>query len=92
MLHEFKTGNELIRSLHEQEFRLHFHQPRHIDHGEEYIAHLLFDIGSLLHRLSEFFGLLCDLIKRIRRAGPVEADIRREGYEVVWKDWDKIFD
>ena len=22
----------------------------------------------------------------------VEADIRREGYEVVWKDWDKIFD
>ena len=21
-----------------------------------------------------------------------EADIRREGYEVVWKDWDKIFD
>ena len=27
-----------------------------------------------------------------RTPAPVEADIRREGYEVVWKDWDKIFD
>ena len=27
-----------------------------------------------------------------RTPAQVEADIRREGYEVVWKDWDKIFD
>ena len=27
-----------------------------------------------------------------RTPSQVEADIRREGYEVVWKDWDKIFD
>ena len=22
----------------------------------------------------------------------VEADIRRMGYDVVWKDWDRVFD
>ena len=27
-----------------------------------------------------------------RTPAQVEADIRRLGYEVVWKDWDKIFD
>ena len=27
-----------------------------------------------------------------RTPAEVEADIRRAGYEVVWKDWDKIFD
>ncbi len=27
-----------------------------------------------------------------RSPAQVEADIRRLGYEVVWKDWDKIFD
>ena len=27
-----------------------------------------------------------------RTPSQVEADIRREGYEVVWKDWDKVFD
>ena len=27
-----------------------------------------------------------------RTPAEVEAAIRREGYEVVWKDWDKIFD
>ena len=27
-----------------------------------------------------------------RSPAQVEADIRRQGYEVVWKDWDKIFD
>ena len=27
-----------------------------------------------------------------RTPAQVEADIRRIGYEVVWKDWDKIFD
>ena len=27
-----------------------------------------------------------------RTPAEVEAAIRREGYEVVWKDWDKVFD
>lgn len=27
-----------------------------------------------------------------RSPAAVEADIRKEGYEAVWKDWDKIFD
>ena len=27
-----------------------------------------------------------------RTPAQVAADIRREGYEAVWKDWDEIFD